>query len=645
MTNYFKALLFILAFGVLSPINTLSQCLAISTYIEGSGNNKCIELFNGTGAVIPDLSQFQIWVWSNGNSPPGTPNITALPSIPLASGDYFLACHPGLSLCIYPDVTDGDINFNGDDVVEVVFVPTATVVDAIGERGVDPGTQWSGGGCSTLNSTLYSTNTNNCFDAMSDYNVEMGTGVFTCAPIDDYSGLNTGLPVADQYQFTTIPTTVVEGYIFDLQVCATDGTCVDINHVAPNIVLNQLPVPAGVTLNITGTGAIPVGTGCSTFQIEVVSGAGNCFDLQASGGALTSATTGNICVVPLPPNGCAELNGDSIFINEIHYDNSGTKAGEGVEVAGPAGTDLSCYQIRLYNGADGTQYNNIGLSGIIPDLGMGPGYGVLWFSIVGIQNGSPDGIVLYNSCSSQVVQFLSYEGTFTANNGPAVGLTSTDIGVEEDNPVPVAGLSLQLIDPLATDCNSTPMSAGFCPSDFVWFGPIGSTATPGAVNCVQILPQNLLSFTAVNINEHIQIDWTVNENENTAKYILEKGSNGIDFSVIHEVQAIGSSEQNYQFLDENDRSGTTYYKLNILNNSNEIILSRVITIETSGDSNVQIYPNPTSGKLTIDVGNNENLALQINIYNSSGKKVSSLVTQDSIAKLNMGKFPGRVVFC
>ena len=33
--------------------------------------------------------------------------------------------------------------------------------------------------------------------------------------------------------------------------------------------------------------------------------------------------------------------GQTVFINEIHYDDAGGDAGEGVEIAGPAGTDLS----------------------------------------------------------------------------------------------------------------------------------------------------------------------------------------------------------------------------------------------------------------------------------------------------------------
>ena len=37
----------------------------------------------------------------------------------------------------------------------------------------------------------------------------------------------------------------------------------------------------------------------------------------------------------------------TVFINEIHYDNTGTDAGEFIEIAGPAGTDLSGYSIVL----------------------------------------------------------------------------------------------------------------------------------------------------------------------------------------------------------------------------------------------------------------------------------------------------------
>jgi outer membrane protein assembly factor BamB len=59
-----------------------------------------------------------------------------------------------------------------------------------------------------------------------------------------------------------------------------------------------------------------------------------------------------------------------------------------------------------------------------------------------LQNGAPDAIALVNA-ANQVVQFLSYEGSFAATNGPASGLTSTDIGVSQSG-TEAAGLTLQL---------------------------------------------------------------------------------------------------------------------------------------------------------------------------------------------------------
>ena len=131
-----------------------------------------------------------------------------------------------------------------------------------------------------------------------------------------------------------------------------------------------------------------------------------------------------------------------VFINEIHYDNAGTDAGEAIEIAGPAGTDLTGWSIVLYNGNGGAVYNTMALSGIIPNQMAGFGTAVFNYPTNGIQNGSPDGIALVNNTST-VQQFLSYEGSFTAVGGPANGLLSTDIGVSEGSATAV-GDSLQL---------------------------------------------------------------------------------------------------------------------------------------------------------------------------------------------------------
>ncbi len=130
-----------------------------------------------------------------------------------------------------------------------------------------------------------------------------------------------------------------------------------------------------------------------------------------------------------------------VFINEIHYDNDGTDTNEAIEIAGPAGTDLTGWSVVPYNGNGGAPYApTVPLAGVIPD--QHAGFGTLSFSVPGLQNGAPDGLTLVNA-GGTVVQCLSYEGTFTAVGGPATGLVSTDMGVAEAGTEP-ADVSLQL---------------------------------------------------------------------------------------------------------------------------------------------------------------------------------------------------------
>lgn len=157
----------------------------------------------------------------------------------------------------------------------------------------------------------------------------------------------------------------------------------------------------------------------------------------------------------------------TIFVNEIHYDNVGTDAGEAVEIAGPAGTDLSGWTLQPYNGANGLAYSTTPLSGVIAD--QCNGFGTIDFPILGLQNGAPDGVALVRPDGS-IVQFLSYEGAFTAIDGPAAGQASVDIGVSESG-VTAVGDSLQL------------QGSGTAYEDFSWAADVGQTR--GAVNVGQ----------------------------------------------------------------------------------------------------------------------------------------------------------------
>jgi hypothetical protein len=151
-----------------------------------------------------------------------------------------------------------------------------------------------------------------------------------------------------------------------------------------------------------------------------------------------------------------------VFINEIHYDNAGTDAGEGVEIAATAGLDLTGYSIVHYNGSTGAIISTTALSGVVPN--QSNGFGTVFFAIVPLQNDN-EGLALVGP-GNVVIQFLSYEGAVTATAGPATGMTAVLIPVSEASTP--AGESLQL--------------TGTYPA-FTWAA--SATATPNAVNNAQ----------------------------------------------------------------------------------------------------------------------------------------------------------------
>ncbi len=130
-----------------------------------------------------------------------------------------------------------------------------------------------------------------------------------------------------------------------------------------------------------------------------------------------------------------------IWINELHYDNAGADQNEFVEVVAPASwSALSDVTLTLYNGGNGTAYGGpTALSAF--DIGASVDGFVFYSWDISLQNGAPDGLALAHG--DQVLQFLSYEGTFTAADGVAQGLLSTDMGVMEETDAPL-GSSLQL---------------------------------------------------------------------------------------------------------------------------------------------------------------------------------------------------------
>lgn len=133
------------------PASAAPTELFFSEYAEGSGNNKALEIFNGTGAPVTLTGVYDVQIFANG-SPTATATIPLTGTV--SDGDTFVLAR-NLSVAAIlgvADQTTTNFLFNGNDTI--ALRGAGTVVDVIGEIGADPGIEWGTGDASTADNTL-----------------------------------------------------------------------------------------------------------------------------------------------------------------------------------------------------------------------------------------------------------------------------------------------------------------------------------------------------------------------------------------------------------------------------------------------------------------------------------------------------------
>ncbi|RCX12196.1 lamin tail-like protein [Anaerobacterium chartisolvens] len=134
------------------PPPSTGEGLIISQYIEGSGNNKAIELYNGTQSSV-NLSEYSLVQYNNGSS---SVTYTLSLSGTLASGAKYVIVNSSASSTLLSKAnlttSSSVMTFNGNDVI--ALRRNGSNIDIIGQIGYNPGTEWGSGLTSTCDNTL-----------------------------------------------------------------------------------------------------------------------------------------------------------------------------------------------------------------------------------------------------------------------------------------------------------------------------------------------------------------------------------------------------------------------------------------------------------------------------------------------------------
>lgn len=130
--------------------STCAVDLLFSEYLEGSSNNKYLEIYNGTGQTV-NLSDYRVNLFSNGST---TSTQELLLSGTLNNGEVYVIKNSAAALYNGTATVSNVTFFNGDDAVALIKISTGEYVDILGRVGEDPGTAWAVGNISMLNHTL-----------------------------------------------------------------------------------------------------------------------------------------------------------------------------------------------------------------------------------------------------------------------------------------------------------------------------------------------------------------------------------------------------------------------------------------------------------------------------------------------------------
>jgi choice-of-anchor B domain-containing protein len=141
------------------------------------------------------------------------------------------------------------------------------------------------------------------------------------------------------------------------------------------------------------------------------------------------------------------------------------------------------------------------------------------------------------------------------------------------------------------------------------------------------LPVELTEIQAMATDElQTEVKWTTSSEINSKEFQIERSKDGFSFSKLGTVTAAGSSSTptTYTFLDENTPSGTSYYRLKMIDKDGDFEYSEMVNVDIlSLKGDIKIFTNPIQEgeNIIIQFDGNKNAVAGIGMYDATGKAV------------------------
>lgn len=621
--------------------------LFISEYIEGSSQNKAIEIYNPTPFAV-DLEPYVISTFNNGS---GTPTNQLNLNGTLASGDVFVIAHSDAATPIaeVTDLVSAVSWFNGNDAI--VLFNDGVAIDQLGIIGEDPGLAWDVNGVSEA--MAEHTLVRNFVVTQGNTDWSSGQFEWVVYPVNDFNYI--GDHSANSCTFEESPTisftaeniSVQEGNSVEVVVSIANPlteVVADINYLGGtatpdedfiNDLPQQLVFPQGdfdpLSFELTTLDDLEV-EGSETIELELTSMDG---DVVVVLGNLTITILPSDQAVPLYEIGSLNQetsNGvaDSL---DVYCEIRGIAHGSNLN---PAGLQFTLIDetggIGVYRGTGdfgytltegdslavvGTIEQFNGLTQMVADtvIYLSGGYPLMTPPLVNVLSEETESQLIQMKCIEMVdpSQWTNEAPGFNVDitdglnvntlridsdtdifgtDAPVGVFTVTGIGGQFDSSDPYDS-GYQLL-PRYLDDLTEPVSAFFTAPDEWNFNDGAITFTDASVN----------GF------DH---DWDFgdgfsSEDESPTHTYAEPGIYTVTLTVSNE---------------DGSCSDTYFWEINVI----------VVGVEERQVTNLEVYPNPASGSCFISTDWN---SFQLRVYNLQGQVIHSELSQMSRTELHIG---------
>lgn len=187
------------------------------------------------------------------------------------------------------------------------------------------------------------------------------------------------------------------------------------------------------------------------------------------------------------------------------------------------------------------------------------------------------------------------------------------------NDLPVSATPANLVD----YTNST-----YFPTNTGASGGLDILAITGISEELSIAPTHFISFTAVENQNKVLLNWKVENETSVDRYEVERSTDGLHFSTIGQQNntgnSTGSNTYTYSDIAITASSPVLYYRIKQIDRDGSSLYSKTLSIRRNHiSSGIVLYPNPVYDNLNINVQSDNTASVHVTIWNISQRKVIS----------------------